>query len=230
MIDLGRQRASRSLPATGPIATSGGRRPVARPGRQTTALAGGQSAADAAFESVLAAARTNAAWAWESIYHEFAPRVLAYLRMERPELAEDVLGEVFVGVVRDIRSFEGGPDAFRAWIMRMARNRLVDALRVANRRVEVPYAELPDTGAGPARSVSDIAEHVIASADRQRLVRTLSVLPPEQRTVVYMRYVVDLPHADIASQLGKTVCAVKMLQHRALATLADRLRQPLRAG
>src|SRR6476661_8984057 len=55
-----------------------------------------------AFDTVLAAARAGADWAWRELYRETAPSVDRYLRARGVRDADDVVGETFVNVVRSI--------------------------------------------------------------------------------------------------------------------------------
>ena len=58
------------------------------------------------------------------------------------------------------------------------------------------------------------------------LVAALGRLTPDQREVVVLRFVADLPIEEVASLTGRTEGAVKSMQHRALAQLARTLRDP----
>ena len=60
------------------------------------------------FSGTLEAARTGADWAWAAIYRDLSPAVLGYLRARGAHEPEDVTGEVFVQVVRDLQRFNGG--------------------------------------------------------------------------------------------------------------------------
>ena len=86
------------------------------------------------FEPVLSAARTGAEWAWAELYREHAPAVLGYLRARRAPDAEDLLGEVFLQLARDLSGFEGDARAFRAWVFTVAHHRLLDDVRKRRRR------------------------------------------------------------------------------------------------
>lgn len=173
--------------------------------------------AHAPFDAVLAAARVNARWAWEQLVREYSPRLLGYFRSQRVPDPEDLVGAVFVHVVRDLHTFTGGQDDFAAWVFRIAQNRLVDARRKSSRMPEDTASQPPEV------AVEDVADIALRRADEERLYRLLAVLPSEQRAVIYMRFVLDMSHADIAAALGKQPGAVKMLQQRAVATLGARL-------
>ena len=64
-------------------------------------------------------------------YRRLAPTVLGYLRARRVPDAEDVLGEVFLQVARDLPRFRGdSEDDLRRWVMTIAHNRMADAARL----------------------------------------------------------------------------------------------------
>lgn len=55
--------------------------------------------------------------------------------------------------------------------------------------------------------------------DRDELVRLLAQLPPQQRTVIVLRYFDDLTEQAVANELGISLGAVKSAASRGLATL-----------
>jgi RNA polymerase sigma-70 factor (ECF subfamily) len=58
-------------------------------------------------------------------------------------------------------------------------------------------------------------EAAIAADDRRQIVELLASLPEEQRRVIELR-LAGLSGNEIAESIGKSVAAVKMLQHRAM--------------
>lgn len=56
------------------------------------------------FSGTFAAARVGAEWAWATIYRDLSPVVLGYLRARRATEPEELTGEVFLQVVRDLRA------------------------------------------------------------------------------------------------------------------------------
>jgi RNA polymerase sigma-70 factor, ECF subfamily len=141
-------------------------------------------------------------------YRELAPAVLGYLRASRVEDPEDVLGEVFVQVVRDIKRFRGDDAALRRWVFSVAHNRAMDTHRRRTRRPLV-VADPPSESAVIA-PVEPFDAELLAALDR---------FTPDQREVVVLRFVADLSLDDVARLTGRTVGAVKALQHRGLAAL-----------
>jgi RNA polymerase sigma-70 factor (ECF subfamily) len=145
----------------------------------------------------------------EAAYRAFAPAVLGYLRGQGVPDPEDVLSEVFLQVARSLPRFRGADDEVRPWVFTIARNRAIDDRRRRGRRPSVPRAVLPERSARPAAEPIDPA-----------LVAALGRLTPEQREVVVLRFVADLPLEEVASITHRTAGAVKAMQHRALAQLA----------
>jgi RNA polymerase sigma-70 factor (ECF subfamily) len=148
----------------------------------------------------------------EEIYRALAPAVLGYLRAQRAPEPEDVLGEVFLQVARDLPKFRGDDDALRRWVFAIAHNRLLDARRRVARRPVTADRPVPEQVAPPPDDALD-----------PDLVEALDDLTPDQREVVVLRFVADLSLADVAQLTRRRVGAVKALQHRALETLGRRL-------
>jgi RNA polymerase sigma-70 factor, ECF subfamily len=67
----------------------------------------------------------------------------------------------------------------------------------------------------PERSTLDVGTTIIDD----ELLNALDALTDDQRTVVLLRFVADLPLRDVARITGRRVGAVKALQHRGLDEL-----------
>jgi RNA polymerase sigma factor (sigma-70 family) len=179
------------------------------------------AAADGSFEALLADARRGAEQAWSEIYHTFSPAVLGYLRGQDAAAAEDLTGEVFLQVVRDLHRFEGDRAAFRAWVLTIAHHRFIDDRRRARRR---PVELLPAPGE-TWRAAPDAEVEALARLGAGRVRELIGMLSPDQRAVLLLRIVGDLTVEQTARAVGKRPGAVKALQRRGLATLARKLRE-----
>jgi RNA polymerase sigma factor (sigma-70 family) len=165
---------------------------------------------------VLAAARTGAEWAWAELYKEHAPAVLGYLRARRAPDPEDLLGEVFLQLARDLSDFEGDASAFRAWVFTVAHNRLLDDLRRRGRRVQADGGHALDELDG---GVGDAEDDALTSLREQQLAAMIARLSADQQAVVLLRVIADLTVEQVARVIGKRPGAVKALQRRGLAAL-----------
>lgn len=147
-----------------------------------------------------------------------APSVLGYLRAERAPEPEDLLGEVFLQVARDLGRFVGDDDACRRWVFTIAHHRLVDDRRRRHARPGTTGAEAPDVADPRAGDGSGRLDPVLRDA--------LASLTADQREVVVLRYVADLSLADVAALTRRSVGAVKSLQVRALVNLRKAVSLP----
>ncbi|MDP8956203.1 MAG: RNA polymerase sigma factor [Actinomycetota bacterium] len=180
-------------------------------------------AIDKAFDEILEVARSGGEWAMETLYRDLAPAVLGYLRAQGAVDPEDATSEVFVGMVRNLHGFDGDEEAFRSWVFSIAHRRLLDQYRWRARRQE--DATDPAAFAGPlgARLTGDVEDDALERIGSRRAVEALLVLPPDQRAVLLLRIVADLPVARVAQVLGKSKAAVKSLQARGLRALARKI-------
>lgn len=172
-----------------------------------------------AFESVLAAAQAGAGWARTLIWTEHAGQVTAFLTARGAREPEDLASEVFIDLFAALPRFEGDAAALRGFLFSIAYRRLVDELRSRTRRGR---SEELDEGSDPRRAPSAAEEAERRLGDAAAL-RMLDALPPDQRDVLTLRIVADLPIEQVARILGKRPDAVKQLQRRGL----ERLRRNL---
>ena len=173
---------------------------------------------DEAFASILEAARAGAEWAWSRLYRDLAGPVLGYMRGRGAADPDDLLGEVFLQVARNIGTFEGGERAFRSWVFTVAHHRVIDERRYRNRRPVVLEGD-PQ----PAMVAGDVEQEALEHLGTDRVVALLEHLSPDQREVLLLRIVGDLTIDEVARVVGKRPGAVKALQRRGLETLRRRI-------
>jgi RNA polymerase sigma-70 factor (ECF subfamily) len=144
------------------------------------------------------------------VYRDLAPALLGYLRAQGVPDAEDVLGEVFVQVARDLHRVSGGEAGIRKWVFTVARHRVIDDARRRARRPRISAEPMPDRAAEARGEPIDPA-----------LAAALGALTTDQREVLVLRFVADLPLETVARITRRRIGAVKALQHRGLAHLAE---------
>ena len=165
-------------------------------------------------------ARAGSDVAFEAVFHELSPAVAGYLRLNGAAEVDELTNEVFAQVHRGLQRFSGDWGGFRSWVFTIAHHRMVDEARRAKRRPPLAVADVADEAA-----TGDVESEALDALSDERLHRLLGVLSDDQRRVLLLRVVADLPLEDAAVTLGKTVGAVKSLQHRALASLRRALEQ-----
>lgn len=174
---------------------------------------------DATFDGYLAQARRGDAAAWGHLFDRVAGPVYAYLRGQSLTDPDDVAGETFLHMVRDIDRFDGTERQFRSWVLAIAHHRMLDSRR-ANTRRPVEAGEVADL-AHPDMDEADVT--VVEQDEWSAFAEHLSILTDEQRSVVLLRVAGDLTVEETAAVLGRNVGAVKALQHRAFVALRAHL-------
>ena len=146
--------------------------------------------------------------AWTAVFEEHRDFVFrsALSQVGDRELAEDITGQVFLEAIQGIHRFRDRGTPFSAWLLTIARHRSLDALRKRRRDERTPL----------------LFESHEAAADSS-VLEALSLLTPEQREVIHLRFVEDLPIEQVARMTGRNGGAVKSLQHRALRRLRTQL-------
>jgi RNA polymerase sigma factor (sigma-70 family) len=172
------------------------------------------------FEGLLLAARLGAEWAWRAIYFDLAPDVLRYARASRVSDPDDLVGDVFLRVVRGIEGFEGDERDLRAWVFTFARNLAIDNRRRKDRRRTEPVGEETLVELG---SIGDAEDDAMRALAEERVRGMLDHLTSEQRDVLLLRILGDLSIEQVATVLGKHPGAIKALQSRALATIRRKI-------
>jgi RNA polymerase sigma-70 factor (ECF subfamily) len=169
-----------------------------------------------AFDQALAGALARAPWACRWLYDSYAGRVFGYLRAQGAGEPEDLTSEVFLRVFDRLQQFW-------SWLFTIAYRILVDDARRRQRRPKtVALAPLVDSV--PA---GDVEREALANVGSEWADSMLQSLPPDQRAVLALRVIADLPLEQVAQILDKRVGAVKALQHRALASLRRRCEEVL---
>lgn len=135
----------------------------------------------------------------------------ALLRVPDRMEAEDVTSETFVRALRSLHRYE--PRApFAAWLVRIARNLIIDRARGATRR------EANERAAAMPGSV-DPEREALARIEGAELRTALDTLSDLQRDVLILRFYSDLSTEEVCAVLGKGPSTVRGIQYRAIAAL-----------
>ena len=145
---------------------------------------------------------------------------LAYRLTGDEEDARDVVQEAYLRAFRGLKRFRGDAQ-FSTWMYRITANCASTQL---GKRQRHRHDELVDDEVlVDDQPWNDPQQRADASNLRDRLNVALAELPPKLRAVVVLRDVYDLPHEDIAAELGISESAAKVRLHRARRKLRERL-------
>ncbi|MEJ2603542.1 MAG: RNA polymerase sigma factor [Gammaproteobacteria bacterium] len=168
-------------------------------------------------ETVLDRARRGDARAHESLYRSFSPAVytLSLRLVKTPALAEDMLQETFIEVMRSLPRYRGDA-SLATWIRRIAVSKCLMHLRSAWHNRAAGFAD----GDDPADAAAPLAESVGLRMDLQD---ALASLAPESRVVVWLHDVEGYTHREIAVLMQRTESFSKSQLARAHQKLRELL-------
>ena len=128
-----------------------------------------------------------------------------HYRINIREDAEDVLQNVFLTAFRKFAQLKN-TDAFKSWIVSIARNKCNDYFRAKAKRMEIPIDELSESALTYGRC--GISETNIVHD-------TMDLLGDKDAQILYLYYWKNLPQADIAKRLSLPLGTVKSRMHTA---------------
>jgi RNA polymerase sigma factor (sigma-70 family) len=144
-----------------------------------------------------------------AVVEDHRTAVWGYLvAMVGPASAPDLLQETLLSALRAYPKLRDASN-LRSWLISVAHSRIVDGYRSRARRPEV-------LGDVPERSVTSI------ETDHE-LWAMVDGLPEKQRHAVVLRYVGDLPYAEIAELIGCSEPAARQNVRAGLARLREEL-------
>jgi RNA polymerase sigma-70 factor (ECF subfamily) len=158
--------------------------------------------------------------ALEELYLIHFDRIYSYLHLSvgNGHDAEDLTTQTFLKMLEKIGTFKWQSTPFSAWLFRIAHNLAMDHFR--SRRRWQPEEEVPEPPGDEEASAELVAMQTIG---RESMLKLIDRLSPEQQQVLTLKFVFNLPNAEVAAILDKTEGAIKSLQHRALVSLEKQI-------
>jgi RNA polymerase sigma-70 factor (ECF subfamily) len=177
--------------------------------------------------------------AFARVVDDYTPALmrLALAHVPSRAVAEEVVQDTWVGVIRGLDRFEGR-SSLRTWIIQI----LLNTARTRGRREKrtLPFAyfrrraeeggdepavdpdrfqgrrgEVPGAWASPPAEWSDPEHQLETAAARDVMLKAIAELPPRQREVITLRDIQGWPAAEVCNALGLTETNQRVLLHRA---------------
>lgn len=148
---------------------------------------------------------------------------LALRVLGQPDLAEDVVQDVFAQVWREAGRYDVSRSTVAGWIVMLTRTRAIDRLRARKARPDF-RAPVGTSEAVPLASTDRSPETATLAAEDTRLVRgALARLPDQFRSLIELAYYEGLTHSEIAARTGIPLGTVKTRLRSAMGTLRSAL-------
>jgi RNA polymerase sigma-70 factor (ECF subfamily) len=160
--------------------------------------------------------------AFGDLYENHAPAIFRYLyiHLDSQMDAEDLTGEVFLKAWQSLPKYTQRGVPFRAFLFRIARNALVDHYRQHN-RLEPKDPE--DMDGYSAQGISEPIEVVSSRIEHQNILQVIRKLRNDYQSVLTLRFISELSPEETAQVMDRSVGAIRVLQHRALAALRQEM-------
>jgi RNA polymerase sigma-70 factor, ECF subfamily len=143
--------------------------------------------------------------AFRELMNRHQAKVYSYIysMVNNGEIANDIFQETFTKVITKMDDTYNEQGKWIAWVMRIAHNATIDHIRKQKRFVDVSnqyddesrtdyYDRLPD------EDMVSQQEELELSESKSSLMKHISELPEEQRTVVMLRHYYEMPFKEIA--------------------------------
>lgn len=142
--------------------------------------------------------------------------------------AEEAAQDIFIKIHARLGSFQE-KSSLKTWIYRIAVNHCLDVLKARKRQKRLAWVKLAFSGKPEvAPEPPDFDHPGVLLEDREaleQLFRQIHGLPDNQKTALILRYLDDLPPADIAEVMNCSVKAVESLLQRAKQNLEKKRRE-----
>ena len=160
-------------------------------------------------------AQTGDAQVLSELYERYYQGIFRYLyyRVGDRQIAEDLTSEAFIRMLRFIAGFHPPAAMFQSWLFQITRNLAIDHYRKTSGREHLALEERMTS------ANLDLDRTVEQNLTSESLRLALDRLTEDQRDVIVMRFVAEMPLAQVARALHKSEDAVKGLQRRALLAL-----------
>ncbi len=171
--------------------------------------------------------RTGDAAAWESVVREYSRRIysLAYRFTARHESAEDLTQEVFIRIYRSLDQYDPALGDLANWLMRLARNLIIDDYRKRQRQPADSSDDL-ENHMHHLRAELDSPQRRMERHERQLQVQAaIEKLSPDLRECLTLRDIHELSYQEIVDRLKIPEGTVKSRINRGRLELARVLRR-----
>lgn len=166
--------------------------------------------------------------AWEEIVSLYSRRIfnLAYRFTSSVEAADDLTQEVFIRIYKTLDQFDPKQGNLSSWLMRLARNLIIDDYRHRQRNPQNSYADDVEDHTFHLRAVGTSAQKEMERREICAQVQDgIDKLPSDLRTCVILRDIEELSYKEIVDALDIPEGTVKSRINRGRIELAKILRR-----
>jgi RNA polymerase sigma-70 factor, ECF subfamily len=153
--------------------------------------------------------------AFAQLYDRHVVRIYRhiYYMVSDATTAEDLTAQTFLKAWEAIDRYKERGAPIVAWLLRISHNLTVSYLRSKR-----DHSELDETFLD-SKMTRNPEEALEQASDEKSMREAVLKLRDEQRQVIMLRFVEEMDYREVADIIGKSVPAVRVIQHRALGNL-----------
>jgi len=159
---------------------------------------------------------------FSKIYDQYINKIyrFIFLKVNSQEIAQDLTSETFLRGWESFKEKNEEIENIQAFLYRIARNLVTDHYREKGkaRVVSAEFAPIIDPR-------QNLEEKAMLTSDVNIIRLALVSLKEEYQDVIIWHYLDDLPVREVAKMMGRTEEATRVLLHRALKALKNKLNQ-----
>ncbi len=170
--------------------------------------------------NLIARAQRGDAQAYELLVrqHEQVAFRAAFLITRDEHEAADTAQDAFLRAYRALRSFKAG-QPFRPWLLRIVTNQALNRVKATQRRERMAERYTHEV---IVKQENPSPENAAAEREQNdRLVQAVNQLAADERSLIALRYFLELPESEVAETLRIPLGTVKSRLHRTLGRLRE---------
>ena len=170
-------------------------------------------------EVLVELARTDGA-AFGALYERYVRQIYKYIYYRTGNVpdAEDLTAKVFFQALNNLHRYQSRGLPFSAWLFRIAHNVVANWRRDSSRRRTTSLEETITAG-----HRVDPVSNAETAEEYEELRRAIAKLPADRQQLLVLKFVEEMPNAQIAQIMRRSEGAIKALLHRTVASLRTEL-------
>lgn len=175
---------------------------------------------ESVIQDLVKKAQDGSSEAFGHIYDTYAKQVHNFLfsKVRHTQVCEDLVHTVFLKAWTNLKSYQPRSSAkFSTWLFQIANYTLIDYWRTKKPTVELEEVE----------NLAAFALDPKLYEEYAYLWEAIKQLPINYQTVLDLRFKQDMSVEEAAQVMDKTPIGIRVLQHRALKALKNKLRKIL---
>lgn len=190
---------------------------------------GGEAAcpADSGEENLAVAVHRKEPGAFERMIDRFERSLFNYAHgmlqntFDAQEVVQDAMMRAHKALTRQYDEARCAALALRPWLFRTVRNLCLNKRRSKTRALEQPLTEYDEDRMGPF--VKPFSSDLERRQEVELLRRALALLPIEARELIVLRFIEEMPYAEIARTVGASEASLRGKVFRSLKLLREAL-------